>query len=148
MSSIGNLWQGKIVNDREFQKYFYEKKDDAEFWSKKPLPQSLFFNLIERLSLKLKEKGVFYQSLVNDLKARSDIRDDEVEQSMQSLEDFLRVDNLRQKLSRELGSEFPFELKRINFKEDHFESGYPLGVLVHVTPNNSALLGVLGVMDC
>ena len=66
---------------------------------------------------------------------------------MNSLYEFLSVDNLRLKLSRELGSEFPFELKRINFKENIFESWSPLGVLVHVTPNNSPLLGVLGVIE-
>jgi phenylacetate-coenzyme A ligase PaaK-like adenylate-forming protein len=147
MSGISNLWQGKIVTDDEFKKLFYEKKDDAGFWSKKPLSSSLLFNLVEKVVLKLKEKGAFYQALLGDLKARSDIRDEEIDLSMQGLVDFLSVDNLRQKLARELGSEFPFELKRINFRENHFESWFPLGVLVHVTPNNSPLLGVLGVIE-
>lgn len=147
LSTINNLWQGKVVTDDEFKKMFYEKKNDAEFWSKKPLSSSLLFNLIEKASLKLKERGAFYQSLVQDLESRSDIRAEEIELSMQGLEDFLSVDNLRLKLARELGSEFPFELKRINFRENHFESWFPMGVLVHVTPNNSPLLGVLGVIE-
>jgi phenylacetate-coenzyme A ligase PaaK-like adenylate-forming protein len=147
MSNIGNLWQGKIVTDNEFKNLFYEHKDSSEFWSKKPLSSSLLFSLIEKVSLKLKERGEFYQALLNDLKSRPDVRDEEVELSMQALEEFLSIDNLRLKLARELGSEFPFELKRINYRENHFESWFPLGVLVHVTPNNSPLLGVLGVIE-
>ncbi len=142
-----NLWQGRIVSDEEFKNNFYEKIKDSDFWSHPPLSHQLFFELIDLATLKLKEKGDFYNKLIRDLRARSDIREDEVILCMKSLEDFLDSSNLRLKVKRELGSEFPFELKRINFKENHFESWFPLGVLVHVTPNNSPLLGVLGVIE-
>lgn len=147
MSSVANLWQGKIVSDEEFKKLFYQNVANSELWSQKPLPHTLFFALIEKAAAKLREKGEFYKALEADLRSRPDVRPSEVEQSMQALEDFLSVENLRQKLKRELGSDFPFELKRISFKENHFESWFPLGVLVHVTPNNSPLLGVLGVLE-
>lgn len=146
-STVANLWQGKIVSDEEFKKSFYENIGQTTFWSQKPLSSNLFFSLIEKASARLKERGEFYQSLVHDLKSRPDVRPSEVEESMKGLEEFLSVENLRSKLKRELGSDFPFELKRINFKENHFESWFPLGVLVHVTPNNSPLLGVLGVIE-
>jgi phenylacetate-coenzyme A ligase PaaK-like adenylate-forming protein len=145
--SISNLWQGKMVSDEQFKKLFYEHINIADFWSKKPLPTALLFNLIQVAAKKINERGEFYQSLVADLKNRSDIREEEIELILNSLVEFLSVDNLRIKLGRELGSEFPFELKRINFRENHFESWFPLGVLVHVTPNNSPLLGVLGVIE-
>lgn len=66
---------------------------------------------------------------------------------MNALIEFLSVDQLRIKLKRELGSEHPFELKRPSSRGNQFEAWYPLGTLVHVTPNNSPLLGVLGVME-
>ena len=149
MSDISNLWQGKIVSDREFKVLFYEQKTNADFWCQKPLDTSLLFNLITKIASKIKEKGSFYQDLVQELKNRSDINENEneIDELMNSLSEYLSVDNLRIKLTRELGSEFPFELKRINFKENIFESWSPLGVLVHVTPNNSPLLGVLGVIE-
>lgn len=147
MSTVANLWQGKIVSDEDFKKIFHENINNSELWSQRPLPHTLLFSLIEKTSAKLKERGAFYKALENDLRSRPDVRPADVEQSMQALEDFLSVENLREKLKRELGSDFPFELKRINFKENHFESWYPLGVLVHVTPNNSPLLGVLGVLE-
>ncbi len=147
MSNVANLWQGKIVSDEEFKKQFYAHINDAGFWSKKPLSHHLFFSLVERAAAELKKRGSFYEKLIGDLRSRSDIREDEIQLSMKSLEDFLSAENLRTKVKRELGSDFPFELKRISFKENHFESWFPLGVLVHVTPNNSPLLGVLGTIE-
>jgi phenylacetate-coenzyme A ligase PaaK-like adenylate-forming protein len=146
-STVANLWQGKIVSDEEFKNLFYTNKDNSTLWGQKPLPHTLFFSLIEKAAAKLKERGEFYRALESDLKSRPDVHSSEAEQSMQALEEFLSVENLRLKLKRELGSDFPFELKRINFKENYFESWFPLGVLVHVTPNNSPLLGVLGVLE-
>ncbi|MGZ3809410.1 MAG: acyl-CoA reductase, partial [Bacteriovorax sp.] len=145
--SMANLWQGRIISDDEFKKVFYKHISDSELWGQKPFSHQLLFNLIERASLRLKERGDFHKKLINDLRSRPDVREEEIELSMRSLEEFLHVPNLRLKMKRELGSEFPFELKRINFKENHFEAWFPLGVLVHVTPNNSPLLGVLGVIE-
>jgi phenylacetate-coenzyme A ligase PaaK-like adenylate-forming protein len=147
MSSVSNLWQGKIVTDDEFKKCFYEKKNIFEFWSQKPLSTSLLFHLLELIAEKIKAKGSLYQLLVDDLISRSDMSRSDIDQTMNGLLEFLSIDNLRVKLTRELGSEFPFELKRINYRENIFESWFPLGVLVHVTPNNSPLLGVLGVIE-
>jgi len=147
MSTVANLWQGKIVSDEVFKKHFHENIGNSEMWSQRPLPHTLLFNLIEKAGARLRERGEFYKALESDLRSRPDVKPADAEQSMQALEDFLSVENLRDKLKRELGSDFPFELKRINFKENHFESWYPLGVLVHVTPNNSPLLGVLGVIE-
>jgi hypothetical protein len=145
--AVANLWQGKIVSDDEFRKKFYENLSNTNFWSQQPLSSNLLFSLVEKASAKLAEKGEFYHSLVSDLKSRPDVRASEIEDTMKALEEFLSVENLRTKIKRELGSDFPFELKRINFKENHFESWFPLGVLVHITPNNSPLLGVLGVIE-
>lgn len=142
-----NLWSGKIVSDSEFKKSFEEHLGDAAFWAQAPLNNYILFEVVKKIQSELLKKEIFYHSLVNDLKSREDITPDEVEASMQGLIDFLSVDQLRLKLKRELGSEHPFELKRQSARENHFEAWYPLGTLVHVTPNNSPLLGVLAVME-
>ncbi len=147
MNQLNNLWLGKRVSDEEFKQNFYQYKEETQFWNQAPLSTSLLFHLVELAADELRTKGAFYQSLVNDLLSRRDISNEEIELSMSGLLDFLSIDNLRVKLARELGSEFPFELKRINFREDIFESWFPLGVLIHITPNNSPLLGVLGVIE-
>jgi phenylacetate-coenzyme A ligase PaaK-like adenylate-forming protein len=142
-----NLWSGKIVSDIEFKEYFEEHLSNASFWVKPPLSHYILFDAIKKIQQELIKKNNFYKKLVNDLSSRADISIDEVEASMQGLIDFLSVDQLRTKLKRELGSEHPFELKRPSARATHFEAWYPMGTLVHVTPNNSPLLSVLGVME-
>lgn len=145
--SLVNLWQGKLVDNDEFISQLDSKISDAKFWAKPPLSHYVLFDVITKIQNLLLKKGDFYQALVNDLKSREDISSDEIQYSMDGLVEFLSIDQLRVKLKRELGSEFPFELKRQNAREDHFEAWYPLGTLVHITPNNSPLLGVLGVIE-
>lgn len=142
-----NLWQGRIVSDDEFKNLFMSHAEDAMAWARPPLSHYLLFNVVAKIQTELLKKETFYKSLESDLKKRGDVADDEIAINMQGLIDFLSVDQLRTKLKRELGSEHPFELKRQDARENHFEAWYPLGTLVHVTPNNSPLLGVLGVIE-
>ena len=142
-----NLWNGKIVTDAEFKTLFEEHSDDHEFWAKPPLSHYILFDAVEKIQVELVKKESFYKKLLEDLQSRDDITSDESEFSMKALIDFLSIDQLRLKLKRELGSEHPYELKRQDARSDHFESWYPLGTLVHVTPNNSPLLSVLGVIE-
>lgn len=142
-----NLWHGKIVGDEEFKALIEARLDDSQFWVKAPLSHYVLFEAIKKIQRELLQKNAFYKTLVQDLKLREDITEDEIEASMMGLIDFLNIDSLRLKLKRELGSEHPFELKRPSAKANHFEAWYPMGTLVHVTPNNSPLLGVLGVME-
>lgn len=142
-----NLWQGKLVTDSEFKDLFSSHADNALWWARPPLNHYLLFDAVEKIQSELLKKDTFYKALENDLRSREDVASDEVEINMQGLVDFLSIDHLRSKLKRELGSEHPFELKRQDARENHFEAWYPLGTLVHVTPNNSPLLGVLGVME-
>ncbi len=142
-----NLWQGKMVSDSEFKDSFMNHADNALWWARPPLSHYLLFDVVGKIQAELLKKDKFYKALENDLRKREDVASDEVEINMQGLVDFLSIDHLRAKLKRELGSEHPFELKRQDARENHFEAWYPLGTLVHVTPNNSPLLGVLGVME-
>ncbi|MBY0416040.1 MAG: hypothetical protein K2Q18_17850, partial [Bdellovibrionales bacterium] len=142
-----NLWNGKIISDADFKSSFEKNVSNSAFWVKPPLSNYVLFDVVKKIQTELLKKEIFYKTLVQDLKSREDITVDEIELSMQGLIDFLSVDQLRIKLKRELGSEYPFELKRQSSKEGQFEAWYPLGTLVHVTPNNSPLLGVLGLME-
>jgi len=139
-----NLIDGKIVESIvEFKKIFLAKKN----WNQAPLSSEVLFLALEKIRTELLVKGNFYHLLVRDLEQRGDLSADEINLSMQGLIEFINIDQLRVKLSREFGSEHPFELKRINFRENNFESWSPLGVLVHITPSNAALLSVLGVIE-
>lgn len=147
MSHFNNLWNGSLVSDEDFKKYFYEKRQDYQSWGQGAFSHQLLFDLVEKMGKKLNEKELFYKKLEKELSGVANMGERDVAQVMKSLQEFLKVSNLRYKLKRELGSDFPFELRRILYKENHFEAWHPLGVLVHVTPNNSPLLGVLAVLE-
>lgn len=142
-----SFWAGAQVKDDDFKNFFYAHLADSAFWAKAPINHYILFEAIAKVQKALLQKGSFYQSLVDDLNLRGDLSSEDIDSSMNGLVDFLSIDHLRSKLQRELGSEHPFELKRQNPRENYFEAWYPLGVLVHITPNNSPLLGVLGVLE-
>ncbi|MGQ5524100.1 acyl-CoA reductase [Chitinimonas sp. PSY-7] len=68
------------------------------------------------------------------------------EESRAALHAFCRREALATKLVRELG-ETPFSLRRIDYRSPHFESYRPLGVVVHITPANSALLPFFAMLE-
>jgi phenylacetate-CoA ligase len=59
---------------------------------------------------------------------------------------FCRRPALQAKLARELG-EHPASLRRPDYREPRFEAWRPLGVVVHVTPANAALLPFMAVLE-
>lgn len=64
----------------------------------------------------------------------------------QALIDFCQPDALRTKLERELGDQ-PDSLRRLNYREAHFERWAPLGLVVHITPGNAPLLAFCAVIE-
>jgi phenylacetate-coenzyme A ligase PaaK-like adenylate-forming protein len=83
----------------------------------------------------------FAQWVLND----SDALDLDTE-SRTALHGFCQRDALATKLARELG-EAPFSLRRIDYRSPHFESWRPLGLVVHITPANSALLPFFAMLE-
>lgn len=59
---------------------------------------------------------------------------------------FCRREALQAKVERELG-EFPFSLHRPDYREARFEAWRPLGLVLHVTPSNAALLPFMAVLE-
>lgn len=142
-----HFWFGECLEKKEFLERLNASLENADVWAKAPLNNQLLFDVVHKIQHELKKKAAFYQLLENDLKSRGDITSDEIEYSMQGLIEFLSVDQLRVKLKRELGSEHPFELKRHEYRENQFEAWFPMGTIVHITPNNSPLLSVLAVIE-
>ncbi|MBC3372549.1 long-chain-fatty-acyl-CoA reductase [Pseudomonas sp. SWRI92] len=64
----------------------------------------------------------------------------------QALITFCDRKHLSLKLERELGAS-PRSLRRIDYGDGPFESWQPLGLVVHVTPGNSALLGFCAALE-
>ncbi len=140
-----SLFQGAQVDAKIFWQKFSEISLTQENWTLSPLNHEILFSTLEKMRKSLIEKSPIYKLLRADLEKI--IRIEEVDQSIPSLIDFISPHQLSTKLRRELGTDFPFELKRISFREDHFECWFPHGALVHITPNNSPLLNVFALIE-
>ena len=142
-----SLWQGQKISQIAFWSEFDLVLHKKEFWTRPVLSNEILFSSLEKISNLIRQKKSFYQDLKNDLLQNKLVSEDQLDSTFQQLLDFISTSHLHKKLLRELGSEFPFELKRLNPKEDHFESWYPMGTLIHITPNNSPLLNVLAMVE-
>jgi phenylacetate-CoA ligase len=64
----------------------------------------------------------------------------------ESLIEFCQPQGLRRKLERELGDQ-PATLRRFDYRQPRFECWSPLGLVVHITPGNAALLAFCAVIE-
>jgi len=64
----------------------------------------------------------------------------------QSLIEFCQPQGLLRKLERELGDQ-PAALRRPDYRQPRFECWSPLGLVVHITPGNAALLAFCAVIE-
>lgn len=143
-----SLWLGEKTTSEVFWNQFQKQIDQKEFWSQPNISHDLLFKAIDQMTAELQNKqSAFRQELKTDLMQQSGMTDWSAEESFKSLIDFMNPWNLRIKMKRELGTDFPFELKRIDPREPHFESWSPMGTLVHITPNNSPLLNVFAMLE-
>lgn len=137
-----SLWQGEILSAEDFWKRFKSQTT----WSLPPLNHEILFSGLQALQLQLQDtNSSFRKKILSEMKEI--IPAEEIESSFQLLVDFISPDHLRQKMRRELGTDFPFELRRISPRENHFECWFPLGVLAHVTPSNSPLLNIFALVE-
>ncbi|PHM59440.1 acyl-CoA reductase [Xenorhabdus sp. KK7.4] len=59
---------------------------------------------------------------------------------------FCQREALQAKLERELGKD-AFSLRRFDYNQNRYESWKPLGLVVHITPSNAALLPFMAVLE-
>lgn len=62
------------------------------------------------------------------------------------IKNFCNPASLREKLQRELG-ESPRSLRRINYRQSHFENWAPVGIVLHIAPSNSPLLPFFALIE-
>lgn len=55
--------------------------------------------------------------------------------------------SIEKKLERELGTDDPFEMRRVDWKEQLYEAWRPLGVVVHITSGNSPIVAPTAMAD-
>lgn len=140
-----SLWKGQKISAEEFWKKFEAQSQQRTEWSLPPLNHEILFSCLEKIKQELMQNSLLKKKLSQDL-AQS-LPANEIESYFAALIEFISPDQLRTKLRRELNTDFPFELRRISMRENHFECWFPLGTLVHITPNNSLLLNVFAFIE-
>ncbi|UTH75539.1 acyl-CoA reductase [Chromobacterium sp. IIBBL 290-4] len=68
------------------------------------------------------------------------------EDARRQLAAFCQRSALQAKLDNELGEQ-PFSLRRLDYRAAHFEAWRPLGLVVHITPANAALLPFMAALE-
>jgi phenylacetate-coenzyme A ligase PaaK-like adenylate-forming protein len=61
--------------------------------------------------------------------------------------EFIKPENLKLKLERELGTDFTLDLRRIDYKRDLFEGWASLGTILHIAPSNASGLAFLAALE-
>lgn len=71
----------------------------------------------------------------------------EIDEGLAEIAVLLQRPNLEKKLERELGSKNPFRVSRRLYDDNVFESWAPLGLIVHISPQNSFATGAMSVLE-
>lgn len=66
---------------------------------------------------------------------------------LEALASSLSRDAIIEKLDRELGTDDPFEIQRIDDRTQRYEAWKPLGVLVHITAGNSPIVTPMATVE-
>ncbi|WP_028585024.1 acyl-CoA reductase [Desulfogranum mediterraneum] len=142
-----HLWQGQWITDEQLEEKLEKSADSVNAVLGQPFPLEYFLELCQTMHEQLEEKGELYDSLLERALQIQGTSRSKAEGMLESIVSFLAKAQLQKKMRSELGTSNPFHLARPSFKEDHFESWAPMGVLVHIAPTNVFTVGILCVVE-
>ena len=126
-----HYWQGEWISDEELVKRI-------ENFSITPyLGQSLETEIVIEAADRLSKK-IARQEFKSEFASPDDLL--EIGQALARKE-------VEQKVKRELGGLNPFLISRVAHNDSIFEAWAPLGLLVHISPQNSFAVGVMSVLE-
>lgn len=146
MSERPHYWRGEWLDDARLE----ARLDELPSWAARVAPPATeaVLSACEALGRALLEKGGALRArLERALLEAGAARAEELGPAFAELAGLLSRASLEAKLKRELGGKRPFSLRRISGDEDVFEAWQPLGLLVHVSPQNSFATGAMSVVE-
>ncbi|HVC08770.1 MAG TPA: acyl-CoA reductase [Elusimicrobiota bacterium] len=145
-SSAPHFWLGEWIGDAELEKRVAAL--DALVLPSEPAPTDAVLDACERTARQLSNKNsALRKRLENALLESGAASKADMAPAFAEIAGMLVRPALETKLKRELGSKRPFLLGRVSYDEDVFEAWAPLGLLVHVAPQNSFATGALSVVE-
>ena len=141
-----HLWFGKMINtDQELNDLLELLPAQISKTLLKQFSSSYFINICDHFSKALIDKEKCFKNLKIEL--LKEFSEQESEEMIIEIANFMNKDNLNLKLKRELGTDDVQDLKRIEFNRNIFETWCPLGVLTHIAPGNSPGLAFLAIIE-
>lgn len=150
MNAVNNkihLWQGEWLNSEELAQNVENIRQILEKSLQYKFPLNAFLEACEMMHKQLAEKGELYNNFFAVVEREKKLNSSEIKDMMDAIIEFIKRENLMTKLTRELGNENPFEIRRLNYKEDFFEGWAPLGFVVHIAPSNVFTVSILGLIE-
>ncbi|WP_309893118.1 acyl-CoA reductase [Archangium sp.] len=140
----GHLWRGTWLSQNELERRQGELGRCLAEDRSHALDVEVLLRAAERLALRIQQgtRPELSQAL-KDMGAAPV----EVEATLRAVGAFLRREHLEARLARELGRLRPAEVVRFDMRRPLFEAWAPLGVLVHVAPEEAPATAALSVVE-
>jgi phenylacetate-coenzyme A ligase PaaK-like adenylate-forming protein len=149
---IHHLWRGRAFTEDAIDRHLEALADELVAVAGARLPIDTILSACGRLGEEIAAGGAFAKELRESLRATGVITDPEIVEGLVGIAEFLSIQNLELKISRELDggapeTRDPLDPRRANPREAVFESWAPLGFLVHVASANAFSVGVLSMIE-
>lgn len=137
-----HIWQGRLIPDDQLPERLAGLETEIRETLRDSLDTSTVLYACGDIACQLKNGGL--PELEEALRADGISGARAV---LTQLADNISEDALRSKLCAELGSEEPFVLRRVDYKEAHFERWSPMGVLTHITAGNAPIVAPMAAVE-
>ncbi len=141
-----HFWRGEWINDEELEKRVAAL--GALSIPSEPAATAAVLDACGKTALALLDKrSPLRRRLEETLLMSGAARRTDIAPALSEIAGMLGREALEAKLKRELGSKRPFLLNRVSYQDDLFEAWAPLGLLVHVSPQNSFATGAMSAVE-
>lgn len=147
MNNKTHLWQGEWIDSNELSSRVANLRKYINDALLLDFPLHDFLDACDKIGNDLRNFGEFYHELLDLTSKTTKMSAKDISEMFNVLSGFMNKEILIEKMKNEFGTDEPFEIKRINFKQHQFEGFSPLGFLVHIAPSNVFTVSVLGLVE-
>lgn len=142
-----NWWQGEWLDQKGLAEKLKNLNQAIHLGVSTPFDLDHFYHCCERFSGELKSNTLLKNKLLNVLVTSQECSRQEADGVISAIADFLKEKELRTKMIRELGTDYPFQSTRVDYQGAIFEAYNPLGFMVQIMPSNDPALPVLSAFE-
>jgi len=143
-----HYWQGQWIDDAALAMRVQELPSIAAQVLQDPLETDIVLFAADRLATRLMDLSGEIRTQLKTVLSHAQVgSDSEIDGALSEIAGALKRESLEKKIERELGSREPFLIRRCSYDEDIFEGWSPLGLLVHISPQNSFATGPMSVLE-